>query len=556
MRASATLASIAAEMWDERCSRDWYTASKAGRRVDRLVAGTLRDAEAVAARADEFSARLDAVESAALDRTERLTLAFLKHMARIDADEPANWLHGFAVTPYMFMGMNMLPGMVFAPIDLNVAQERERYLTLLDDLVGMVYAHTERLDAQAAVGWRIARPALPGTRVGLEAVGKAVCTAVVPSEDRADPAMRDRIKAIVDDQLAPAFADLRGRLDADYEASAPDRVGLCHLPGGDEAYRRWMRFNVGMEADPAEVHEIGKREVAALAARMEGLRRDAFGHDGDEASFHKRLREDPRAKAASPEALEALYNGHLAAMEAKLGTDLIRRPKAAYKVQRVAPALEAGMTFGYYNPPETAGDDGIFFYSGANLENRMHLNAASLIFHEILPGHHVHITRQSENDDVPALRRETFPIAGFNEGWAEYSADLGEELGLYSDPYDLYGLLSHQRFVAQRLVVDTGLNALGWTLEDARAYMAANTLEGPEQIASELVRYAVDLPAQALCYRLGFIKFRELRTKAEQQLGERFDLAGWHEAVLSQGTLPLDVLETSLDEWIEERRAA
>ena len=164
------------------------------------------------------------------------------------------------------------------------------------------------------------------------------------------------------------------------------------------------------------------------------------------------------------------------------------------------------------------------------------------------------IARQAELTDLPKIRREIIPFNAFNEGWAEYAAGLGEEQGLYDDPYDLYGWLTHQRFVAQRLVVDTGMNAFGWSLEKARAYMSANTLEGPTQVDSETLRYSTDMPGQALGYRWGFLKMRELRRRAQESLGDRFDIRRWHEAILSQGGLPMTVLDRSLAEWEANER--
>jgi uncharacterized protein (DUF885 family) len=235
---------------------------------------------------------------------------------------------------------------------------------------------------------------------------------------------------------------------------------------------------------------------------------------------------------------------------------LVRRaPRAVARIERLAPALEAGMTFGFYEPPAIPGGDGIYHYSGNGIPDRLQTNAAPLIYHELVPGHHVAITRQAENDALPELRRRTFAFSAFNEGWAEYSAGLAEEAGLYDDPYDLYGWLAHQRFVAQRLVVDTGLNFHGWSLDQARAYMLANTLESEAQVASETLRYATDMPSQSLSYRMGFLKFRELREGAYHRLGEAFDLADFHEAILQQGCLPIEVLEQSLDEWVGEQLA-
>jgi uncharacterized protein (DUF885 family) len=198
------------------------------------------------------------------------------------------------------------------------------------------------------------------------------------------------------------------------------------------------------------------------------------------------------------------------------------------------------MTYGYYQPPTVVDPVGRYMYNGSDLDKRSMLTAASLIFHELAPGHHFHLARQAENSELPDLRRESAELSGFNEGWAEYAAGLGWELGLYEDPYDGYGRLVHERFTAQRLVVDTGLAALGWTLDQAREYMRANTTESDTQVATETLRYATDLPGQALAYRLGFLEFHALRERAGR------DLADFHEFILGNGALPFPVIHELL----------
>jgi uncharacterized protein (DUF885 family) len=233
-----------------------------------------------------------------------------------------------------------------------------------------------------------------------------------------------------------------------------------------------------------------------------------------------------------------------------------KAPRARPAVKRLPPHLEAGMTFGYYQPAQSAGEAGTYFYSANGIPDRLQMNAAPLIFHELVPGHHLQVMRQQENDSLPEFRRILHVSTTFSEGWAEYASGLGEEAGLFEDPYDYYGFLAHQRFVAQRLVVDTGLNALGWTFEQAHACMSANTLEKPEQVTSELLRYTTDMPAQALCYGIGVLRFRALRAEAEERLGHKFNLADFHEAILDQGNLPIPVLEQSIAIWAEDRIAA
>jgi uncharacterized protein (DUF885 family) len=246
----------------------------------------------------------------------------------------------------------------------------------------------------------------------------------------------------------------------------------------------------------------------------------------------------------------------MAALEPKISGWFSRLPRAPYGVARLPQHMEAGMTYGYYQPPTPSDPVGRYMYNGSDLSKRSMLTAATLIFHELAPGHHFHLARQAEDESLPDVRREAMDIGAFNEGWAEYAAGLGWEMGLYDDPYDRYGRLVHERFTAQRLVVDTGLNLLGWSLERARRYMKDNTTESDVQVATETLRYSTDLPGQALAYRLGFLELQRLRAQAQERLGPRFDVRAYHEAVLRQGALPFPVLEDVLRRWAQEQEDA
>lgn len=555
--AKQALDALVAETWDAVLARDPYTAASVGRKITGFGRGDLAEAEAAAVAARDRRDRLDRMDLSGLERTDRLTAAFIRNLFDTEIEEPQRWWSSFGIAPYSGLFLSMIPQMLFLPIDLNDPAEAGRYLKLADDFVDLVDAMRERVLAQAERGWRLPQPALPNARRSLEANGAMAASAILLAEGRAaSDATRTAIQAIVEDRLKPAIARLLAAIGPDYEAAAPTAAGMMHQPGGAEAYRGWLRYHLGYDLDPADIHQTGLDEVARLATEMERVRIEQFGHNGDEASFHERLSEDPKAKAPSAEALEAIYNRHLDRMAPVFARIFRTAPQARPRVERLPLTLEAGMTFGYYSPPKEIGADGTYYYSGNGIPDRLQMNAAALIFHELVPGHHVHLSRQQENMALPEIRRSMYISTAFNEGWAEYASGLGEEAGLFDDPYDYYGFLSHQRFVAQRLVVDTGLNALGWTLDQAHAYMSANTLEKPEQVTSDILRYATDLPGQALCYRWGFLKFRELRAKAEAALGTKFDLADFHEAILDQGALPIPVLEKSLDEWARDRAAS
>jgi uncharacterized protein (DUF885 family) len=181
------------------------------------------------------------------------------------------------------------------------------------------------------------------------------------------------------------------------------------------------------------------------------------------------------------------------------------------------------------------------------------IGAAALIFHELVPGHHFQVAIQTENPVLPGFRREFWSTA-FGEGWAEYASELAGEMGLYGDPWDEYGWLAADMFLAVRLVVDTGMNAFGWSRERAAEYMAEREIETETQIATETLLYAVDMPGQALAYKIGSAKIRELRERAERELGEGFDVRRFHDAVIGSGGMPLGVLEEHVEWWIERER--
>ncbi|MEV7028096.1 DUF885 domain-containing protein, partial [Kitasatospora sp. NPDC093558] len=384
------------------------------------------------------------------------------------------------------------------------------------------------------------------TLVGLRA---SVAGRVEVAEGRLDglgPAgrgrLRDGVRRLVETGLAPAFDRLLAVLDdPGYLRAAPQAVGWAQYAGGEEAYREFVRTHTGNDTPPERLHELGREQCRELAERMREVR-TALGFTGPEAEFHDRLRSEPRLYARTPDEVEARYRGHLDRLALLLPQWFATLPAAPYGLARLDPALEAGMTFGYYEQPTAANPVGRYRYNGSDLDRRSLLGAASLIYHELAPGHHFHLARQAANRALPQLRREVAEFGAFNEGWAEYAAGLGWEMGLYDDPWDAYGRLTQERFTAQRLVVDTGLNLGTMSLAQAREFMRANSTEADGQIASDLLRYSTDLPGQALSYRAGFLEFGRLRARAEAGLGVGFDVRAFHEALLDGGGLPFRAL--------------
>ncbi len=206
------------------------------------------------------------------------------------------------------------------------------------------------------------------------------------------------------------------------------------------------------------------------------------------------------------------------------------------------------MTFGYYQQPTPEEPRGLYRYNGSKLDQRPLVTAGPLIYHELVPGHHFHIALQNENESLPPYRRENIAYGAFNEGWGNYGAKLATEMGLLDEPYDRYGWAVFDMFISARLVLDTGMNLLGWSLEEGRDFMRTHTFSSETEIASETLRYSTDMPGQALAYKAGLEKLLELRQRARALAGDDFDIRAFHAAVLGPGALPMQVLERHI-EW-------
>ena len=477
--------------------------------------------------------------AAPVDEDDRLTAGFLEHVLGGWVDR-ADHLHlGFTVTPYSSFFLSMGLQQAFT----GFHGSPDVYLSLVGDHRDQVVELGARLLRQREAGVLIPRAALEGVRESLLRTRTAASSLLSQSSPSA---IRERVTTLVEAEVLRAYDDVLSLIDDEYAAQAPDRVGLAQYDGGEEYYRVLVRQHTASDLTPERVHALGLEQVAVLTARMAKARAD-MGVDGEEREFHERLAVQFRAQ--DPGDVERLFLRHMRALEPLIGQWFSVLPEAPYGVARLEPEREAGMTYGYYEPPTPEQPVGRYRWNGRDLDQKSTLTYAALIFHELAPGHHFHLARQAENAALPDVRRESMDIGAFNEGWAEYAAGLGWEMGLYADPLDGYGRLVHERFTAQRLVVDSGLNLLGWTLEHAAGYMRANTTESEGQIATEVMRYATDLPAQALAYRAGFLELNRIRTRASEALGGRFDVREFHEQVLAPGALPFPVIEGHVDRW-------
>jgi uncharacterized protein (DUF885 family) len=555
----STIEEIAARLWSYMLETQAYYRLRVGLPVEFLRAESLEDQEADARFGRSMREVLRGLDALAIPSAGRVTYEFLDHACQVLEQAPEYWWTSFAYTPCMAYNLNYINELALTAHVFSTNADVERYLKLVSDYASFIRAQTARTAAQARRGWRIARPALAGVRATLAGIRAAVPGWLLPGpkrlaglSDGARARFTSTLTLRLGSEVVPALDAALALFDYDYERQAPEGVGITQYPGGDAAYALWTRRHLTLDVSPEDLHAQGVREVESLTVAMSEVRaRLAFS--GDESQFLVYLKSRGRLYAQSPQQVESRYRLCMDRMRPLVGKYFRRQPAAGYDVKRLDPAAEVGMSYGFYEAPTAANPLGLYRYNGSGLETRMQLTAPSLIYHELVPGHHFHVARQAENEQLPEVRRQSLDISVFNEGWAEYAAGLAGEMGLYDDPHDAYGRLVQERFTAQRLVTDTGLNALGWPLERARAYMARYTLESPTQIGTETLRYSTDIPAQALAYRVGYLKFTELRERARGTLGARFDVRDFHEAILQEGALPLRVLESHLTRWAQQR---
>jgi uncharacterized protein (DUF885 family) len=282
-----------------------------------------------------------------------------------------------------------------------------------------------------------------------------------------------------------------------------------------------------------------EEQMAALRKKM--------GYKGTAAEFRQFLLTDPQFVAKTPEEFRDRLVSYVERIEPKVPQYFLHAPKARYTTERLAPALESAYTFGLYVPPSAGQSTGIYYFNGSHLEARPLFKAGPLITHELIPGHHFQLNLAAENHSIPAFRRYA-PFPAYSEGWADYASQLASEMGAYTNDYDRYALLAQNVHQSLRLVVDTGLHSLGWTLEQAKEYMREHELESDVQIQTEASRYSMGTPAQALAYKLGSNEMLRLRARAQKELGRKFDIREFHDWILGSGPLPLQVLDQHV-EW-------
>ena len=355
-------------------------------------------------------------------------------------------------------------------------------------------------------------------------------------------------KELITNKIIPAYQDLNTFLKNEYLPQSRESIGLDGVPNGKEWYEYVARYHTTTNLSPDEIHNIGLREVKRIRSEMEQIIKD-LEWDGDFKSFLNYLRTSPRFYYDNG---EDLLNAYL--IMAKKIDPLLPKifkvfPRAPYGVIPIPEESAPFTTTAYYNGP-AKGRPGYFYANLYKPESRPKYEIPVLTVHEAVPGHHFQISLAQELENVPTFRKY-LSFTAFVEGWGLYSEELGEFMGIYDDPYDKFGQLTYDMWRAIRLVVDTGMHYKGWSREDAINLFIENTAKSKLDIENEVDRY-IAWPGQALAYKIGQLKILELRQKAKRELGDKYDIKDFHHEILKRGSVPLDILEEYINDWISE----
>lgn len=550
--AARQLADLAAEAWDSQMkAQPGYATVIGDRRFDdRLPANGPGATAADIARLAGFLGRAEAMDPETLNPADRVTRDALVDFLRYELELVESGIQDWAVDPLdgpqvLFLNVpsiqpifdrvqaDMLLGRwrEMGPwVDRHVASTREalgRGIGAPAALVRSVVAELDDVLAQPIEEWP------------LQAPGREL-PADWPDADRAQFATD--LGAVVADEIRPAFARYRAFLADELApvARGDDRPGLGAVPGGDEAYAHLVRSHTTLDLAPGEIHRIGLEETERIDGEFRELGARLLG-TGDLPTILQRLRGDPELHFATPDEVFAVAESSLARANAAIDGWFGRLPKAPCVVLRVPDHEARFTTIAYYRAPAADGTrPGSYYINTTEPATRPRYEAEVLAFHEAVPGHHLQIAIAQELEGLPAFRRLGGPTA-YVEGWGLYSERLSAEMGLLSGDLDRFGVLSFDAWRACRLVVDTGLHAMGWSRDRAIGFLTEHTALAGNNIANEVDRYLA-LPGQALAYKLGQLEILRLRDEARRTRGDAFDIRAFHDLVLGQGAVGLRTL--------------
>ncbi len=504
-------------------------------------------------------AQLNSTDQIAYDvfkwQTEQTAIGYRPEILKLNAVRPLNHFYGFhTFYPTFSSGKGGAPFATLADYD-NALKRHQEFILWIDRAIA-------RFDEGKAAGIVETKMTITNVLGQLEAqlaqpVEESPYYAPVKSMPasfaEADKArLAAAYRAAITDGIYPAYRRLHRYLKSAYLPAARDQVGLSAMKGGAELYRILIENTTTLSLDAETIHQTGLAEVARITREMEKVKAEV-GFTGTLAQFFDYLRNDPKFKKDSREALTQGYYEIGKQVDGKIGAYFARLPKAPLEIRPYEEFREKYEAGGSYEQGTPDGKrPGIFYFNAYDLPSRTTPGMTTLYLHEGAPGHHFQISLAQENEALPNFMRFGGNTA-YVEGWALYAETLGYEMGFYKDPYQRFGTLSDEMLRAMRLVVDTGLHAKGWTRDQAISYMMANSDMGRTDATAEVERY-IAIPSQALAYKTGAMTIQRLRQRAQQALGPKFDIRAFHDQVLNTGALPLAVLEKKIDSWIAAQK--
>jgi uncharacterized protein (DUF885 family) len=552
--------------WEVRLKEDPLFATSVGRHEydDRLPSVTLADLQRENSETKAFLDELKGIDRAKLPAMDQVNYDIFKRQLEngIANFELGDYQMPFNADSGFHSGFSRLP----EEVPLATVKDYQSYISRLRAWPRYVREQIELM--RAGRGFTVPRETLNGYDKTISAhvvddPAKSVFwvpfdkfPSTVPEGER--ERLRQEGRSAVVDGAVAGYREFLDFFQKEYLPHARATLAASDLPNGRAFYQQQIRQYTTLDLSPEEIHQIGLSEVDRISKEMDAVMRQA-GFQGDRAAFLKFLRTDPQFYPKTARELLERASFIAKKIDGKLPSEFGKLPRLPYTVKPVPDDIAPKYTSGrYVEAPQGSTQAGIFWVNTYQLESRPFYNLTALALHESVPGHHLQISLSRELSDLPDFRRFSY-ISAFGEGWGLYSEWLGLEMGMYDDdPYSNFGRLGYEMWRACRLVVDTGVHAKGWTRQQAIDYMAARTSLPLHEVETEVDRY-ISWPGQALSYKLGEIKIKELRRKAEKALGTGFDVRAFHDVVLGSGSVPLNVLENNVDRWLatqQRERAA
>lgn len=500
-------------------------------------------------------AELNKTDASSLSEQQKINLAILQYRVQNDIDEYRFGAHYMPLTAESGFHSDVL--FMLNMSSVKTEKDLQTYLEKLAALPLYMQQQMDWMRQGLAKGYTQPKAVLAGYEdsiksfISTDPQQSPFYRPLLKQPAGIDPArwqaLQQQASALISQQITPVYQQYLDFFTTQYVPGARDNIAAVALPDGSAYYQNRLEHYTTLKMTPQQVHQIGLQEVARIRAEMQQVIQQT-GFKGSFAEFVQFLRTDPQFYVTKPEQLlkEAAYLSKK--IDAQLPKLFKTLPRTPYGVEPVPAEIAPKYTTGRYAGGRAAGEPGFYWVNTYALDRRPLYELEALTLHEAVPGHHLQVALANEQESLPVYRR-SFYTSAFGEGWGLYSEYLGLEVGFYTDPYSNFGRLTYEMWRACRLVVDTGMHTMGWSRQQAIDFLAQNTALSMHNVTTEVDRY-ISWPAQALSYKLGELTIKRLRQKAEKALGDKFNVREFHDAVLSNGSVPLSVLEQQIDLYI------